>query len=209
MCIALFGDEVPMTAPSGPRVGRSVARIDPADGSLHPLVSDKLSRLIDVRSHHADSCFSILDFGQFERHAAHAVVAQATSGTIWRTRMQGMVEVTGEGEHGYPQQEIGPPMGARLLSYWWGEATKKRIPSCSQEQREYPPRSRNESALLPRSSKQRNTISRGIAENSPPTDMGNFSLGHDGFPTMRFNLGERCVDIIGSDVDQQAVRSIL
>ena len=32
--VALFGDERPMTAPAGPRVGRGLARIDPADGSL-------------------------------------------------------------------------------------------------------------------------------------------------------------------------------
>src|SRR6266481_786954 len=38
ICVALFGDEVPMTAPSGPRVGRAVARIDPRDWSLHQVI---------------------------------------------------------------------------------------------------------------------------------------------------------------------------
>jgi hypothetical protein len=36
--IALFGDEAPMTAPPGPQAGRSVARIDPADWSLHSFI---------------------------------------------------------------------------------------------------------------------------------------------------------------------------
>src|SRR5215471_10402305 len=38
ICVALFGDEAPMTAPSGgPRVGRAVVRVDPSDWSLHPM----------------------------------------------------------------------------------------------------------------------------------------------------------------------------
>jgi glucose/arabinose dehydrogenase len=47
--VALFGDEAPMTAPPGPRAGRSVARVDPSDWSLHPVISEPLSRPIDVR----------------------------------------------------------------------------------------------------------------------------------------------------------------
>ncbi|HVQ36443.1 MAG TPA: hypothetical protein VMS31_02865, partial [Pyrinomonadaceae bacterium] len=46
--VALFGDEVPMTAPSGPKVGRSVVRVDPSDWSMHPFVQEGLLRPIDV-----------------------------------------------------------------------------------------------------------------------------------------------------------------
>ncbi len=87
ICVALFGDEVPMTAPSGPRVGRSVARIDPADWSFHPLVSDKLSRPIDVRYNPADGFLYALDFGQFEMHAERGVLATAYSGKLWRLKV--------------------------------------------------------------------------------------------------------------------------
>ena len=46
--VALFGDERPMTAPDGPRVGRALARIDPADWSLHLVAGAPLKRPIDV-----------------------------------------------------------------------------------------------------------------------------------------------------------------
>ena len=85
--VALFGDEVPMTAPVGPRMGRAVARIDPADWSLHLVVSDPLARPIDVRYNPADESLYILDFGQFEIHAERGVMAQAQSGKLWRLRL--------------------------------------------------------------------------------------------------------------------------
>ncbi len=87
ICVALFGDEVPMTAPSGPRVGRSVTRIDPADWSLHPLVSDKLSRPIDICYVPGDGFLYVLDFGQFEMHAERGVLAEAYSGKLWRLKI--------------------------------------------------------------------------------------------------------------------------
>jgi glucose/arabinose dehydrogenase len=82
--VALFGDEVPMTAPSGPRVGRSVVRIDPADWSLHPVVQDRLLRPIDVRFSPAETVLYILDFGDFEMLNNGAVKAEAKSGKLWR-----------------------------------------------------------------------------------------------------------------------------
>ncbi len=82
--VALFGDEAPMTAPDGPRVGRSVARIDPGDWSLHPLVASPLERPIDVRVHPCGDALYIVDFGRFEMNAVRGVVAEAASGTIWR-----------------------------------------------------------------------------------------------------------------------------
>lgn len=84
--VALFGDEVPMTAPSGPRVGRSVTRIDPTDWSLHTFVTHPLVRPIDVRFDPGGAWLYILDFGYFEMDAEHGVVAEARSGKLWRTR---------------------------------------------------------------------------------------------------------------------------
>jgi glucose/arabinose dehydrogenase len=87
LVVALFGDEAPMTAPSVPRVGRSVVRVDPNDWSLHPLLPDGLSRPIDVRFNSAANTLDILDFGNFEMRANGAVQAEAKSGKLWRYRL--------------------------------------------------------------------------------------------------------------------------
>ena len=84
--VALFGDEVPMTAPSGPRVGRSIVRVDPADWSLHPLL-DGPSRPIDVQYHAAENALYVLDFGNFEMRDNGAVEATAKSGKVWRYQL--------------------------------------------------------------------------------------------------------------------------
>lgn len=85
--VALFGDEAPMTAPPGtPRAGRSVARIDPSDWSLHPVVTGPLDRPIDVRFG-PDGALYILDFGRFEMEAERGVNAVARSGKLWRYRL--------------------------------------------------------------------------------------------------------------------------
>lgn len=86
--VALFGDEVPMTAPSGPKVGRSVVRIDTSDWSMHPFVQGGLLRPIDVRFHAPDDALYILDFGNFEMLERGGVSAEARSGKIWRCRMK-------------------------------------------------------------------------------------------------------------------------
>lgn len=86
--VALFGDEVPMAAPSGPRVGRSVVRIDPSDWSLHPCVQGDLLRPIDVRFNPADASLFILDFGSFEMLEDGAVNARAKSGKLWRCQLK-------------------------------------------------------------------------------------------------------------------------
>jgi hypothetical protein len=75
-----------MTAPLGPRVGRAVARIDPADWSLHPFVTEPLKRPIDVVWHAGDGALYVLDFGEFEMDATQGVVAQAHTGRLWRIR---------------------------------------------------------------------------------------------------------------------------
>jgi hypothetical protein len=87
MFVALFGDEVPMTAPTGPRVGRSVVRLDPIDWSMHPLMQGPLERPIDVRFDPLGQSLYVLDFGHFEMHAERGVEALAHSGKLWRLRL--------------------------------------------------------------------------------------------------------------------------
>lgn len=86
--IALFGDEAPMTAPPGPKAGRSVARVDPSDWSLHPGLEGPLSRPIDVRFAPNGEALYVLDFGQFEM-SERGVVAEAGSGKLWRFPLPG------------------------------------------------------------------------------------------------------------------------
>jgi glucose/arabinose dehydrogenase len=86
--VTLFGDEVPMTAPSGPKVGRSVVRVDPVDWSQHPVVQDGLLRPIDVRFSPVDASLYILDFGNFEMLEDGAVKAEAKSGKLFRCQLQ-------------------------------------------------------------------------------------------------------------------------
>jgi glucose/arabinose dehydrogenase len=82
--VALFGDEVPMTAPSGPKVGRSVVRVDPSNWTMHRFVQDGLLRPIDVRFDRDGSVLYILDFGHFEMLDNGGVAAEPESGKIWR-----------------------------------------------------------------------------------------------------------------------------
>jgi glucose/arabinose dehydrogenase len=63
--VAMFGDEVPMTAPSGERVGRNLAVVDPADWSATFLPTPGLHRPLDVRFG-PDGALYLLDFGHFE-----------------------------------------------------------------------------------------------------------------------------------------------
>jgi glucose/arabinose dehydrogenase len=82
--VALFGDEVPLTAPSGPRVGRSVVRIDPHDWSIQPFVQDQLLRPIDVRYEANADAFYVLDFGYFEMAENGKLNARDRTGKLWR-----------------------------------------------------------------------------------------------------------------------------
>lgn len=82
--VALFGDEVPMTAPSGPKVGRSIVRVDPSDWTMHAFVQEGLLRPIDVRFNAADGALYILDFGSFEMLAQGGVSAEPNTGKVWR-----------------------------------------------------------------------------------------------------------------------------
>ncbi|MGZ8182739.1 MAG: PQQ-dependent sugar dehydrogenase [Methylobacter sp.] len=85
--ITLFGDEKPMTGPPGSRVGRSVARIDPADWSLHPFFHGPFARPMDVRFHPRDKAMYVLDFGEFEMRTQTEMNAQAGSGKLWRINL--------------------------------------------------------------------------------------------------------------------------
>jgi glucose/arabinose dehydrogenase len=82
--VALFGDEVPMTAPSGPKVGRSVVRVDTSDWTMHPFVQGELLRPIDVQFDAAEGALYILDFGSFEMMPNGGVSAEPATGKVWR-----------------------------------------------------------------------------------------------------------------------------
>jgi len=85
LLVALFGDERPMTGPAGPRVGRSIARIDPSDWSLHPVLEDApFHRPIDVRIDPSGEQVYVLDFGEFEMLARGGVDAHAGTGALWK-----------------------------------------------------------------------------------------------------------------------------
>ncbi len=83
--VALFGDERPMTGPAGPKVGRTILRLDPTDWSLHPVLlggENPCHRPIDVRVH-GDAAY-VLDFGDFEMVSGGGVAAQSGTGGLWR-----------------------------------------------------------------------------------------------------------------------------
>ncbi len=84
IAIALFGDERPMTAPAGPRVGRSVAILDIDDGRLNALPFTGMSRPIDVAYHPVNGDLYVLDFGHFEMLPGGRLDATKGTGTLWR-----------------------------------------------------------------------------------------------------------------------------
>lgn len=82
--VALFGDERPMTAPAGPRAGRSVVCLDMNDWSLQELVRARLHRPIDVGMGPKDQALYVVDFGQFEMAPHGRLVAEPGTGGLWR-----------------------------------------------------------------------------------------------------------------------------
>jgi glucose/arabinose dehydrogenase len=82
IAIAMFGDEVPMTAPSGERVGRNLAVVDPVDWSATFIPTPGLYRPLDVRFG-PDGALYLLDFGHFEP-ARGSMKATPGSGSIVR-----------------------------------------------------------------------------------------------------------------------------
>lgn len=65
-------------------MGRSLARIDPADWTLHPLNVGIFNRPIDIRFHPHTRAPYVLDFGEFEMIADKKVAARAGSGKLWK-----------------------------------------------------------------------------------------------------------------------------
>jgi glucose/arabinose dehydrogenase len=82
IAIAMFGDEVPMTAPSGPRVGRNLAIVDPDGWEATFLPTPALHRPLDVRFG-PDGRLYVLDFGHFEP-ARGSMRATPGSGSVQR-----------------------------------------------------------------------------------------------------------------------------
>ncbi len=81
--VALFGDEKPMTAPPGKKVGRNIARIDPNTWKLYPLPDLGLERPMDIKYNPVDKHIYILDFGYFEMTGV-GVDSKSGSGKLWR-----------------------------------------------------------------------------------------------------------------------------
>ncbi len=79
--------KIGLTGPPGSRVGRSVARIDPADWSLHPFFHGPFARPMDVRFHPRDKAMYVLDFGEFEMRTQTEMSAQSGSGKLWRINL--------------------------------------------------------------------------------------------------------------------------
>jgi glucose/arabinose dehydrogenase len=65
LATALFGDEVPMTAPSGPKMGRSLGIVDPDGWTLDEVGLAGLKRPLDAKFDPNGNLF-VLDFGHFE-----------------------------------------------------------------------------------------------------------------------------------------------
>jgi glucose/arabinose dehydrogenase len=86
LIVAMFGDEKPMTAPAGPRVGRNLLRIDPCDWSQHALPAGPFERPIDVVAK-PDGTLLVVDFGHFEMRAERGLEATRGSGKIWRIKL--------------------------------------------------------------------------------------------------------------------------
>jgi glucose/arabinose dehydrogenase len=83
--VALFGDEKPLTAPEGARVGRGLLRIDPRDWSQHALPAGPFLRPIDVVAR--DDDLLVADFGHFEMLGAGKIDATRGSGKLWKVRL--------------------------------------------------------------------------------------------------------------------------
>jgi glucose/arabinose dehydrogenase len=91
LLIALFGDERPMTATPGPRMGRSVVRVDPTDWSIHPVRFGDLNRPIDIAIEPETDSVYVVDFGIFEVGDGASLRAEPESGRVWRCSLKEMV----------------------------------------------------------------------------------------------------------------------
>jgi len=83
LIVALFGDEKPMTAPPGKKVGRNIVMVDTNDWSMHALPDLQLERPIDVKYNPVDGHLYILDFGYFEMTGV-GVDSKNATGKLWK-----------------------------------------------------------------------------------------------------------------------------
>jgi glucose/arabinose dehydrogenase len=83
LAIAVFGDEKPITAPPGPKVGRCLLRVDPSDWSQHLLMAGPFLRPIDVVTT-PDGGLLVVDFGHFEMKGLGRLEATCGSGALWK-----------------------------------------------------------------------------------------------------------------------------
>jgi glucose/arabinose dehydrogenase len=81
--VCLFGDEKPVTAPPGQKVGRRLVRVDPRDWSQHALLAGPFARPIDVVPS-PDGNLIVVDFGTFELLGKGQVEAAPASGKLWK-----------------------------------------------------------------------------------------------------------------------------
>jgi glucose/arabinose dehydrogenase len=86
LVVAMFGDEKPMTAPSGQKVGRGLLRIDPHDWSQHALPAGSFARPIDIVAT-PDGQLLVVDFGHFEMRGERGLEATPGSGKLWKMRL--------------------------------------------------------------------------------------------------------------------------
>jgi glucose/arabinose dehydrogenase len=86
LIVAVFGDEKPMTAPAGPRVGRGLMRIDPRDWSQYALPAGPFERPIDVVAA-PDQQLLVVDFGHFEMLGERGLEATPGSGKLWKVKL--------------------------------------------------------------------------------------------------------------------------
>lgn len=84
LIVTLFGDEMPMTAPRGPTVGRNIIKVDSYDWTIEPLFLTSLLRPIDIRFNHFNQSLYFLDFGDFEMQDNGMVNAAPYSGRLWK-----------------------------------------------------------------------------------------------------------------------------
>jgi hypothetical protein len=82
LIVALFGGEKPMTATSGPRSGRALARVDLRDWSVKLFSLHCFARHIDVRFSPRTGELHVLDFGDFEMGPEGVVMACRGSGKL-------------------------------------------------------------------------------------------------------------------------------
>ncbi len=87
LVVALFGDERPMTAPEGDRVGRRFVRVDPESGEMEPLRAGTFNRPIDITFDPVNEQLYLLDFGHFEIKPGSGITSSSGSGRLWSTSL--------------------------------------------------------------------------------------------------------------------------